>query len=214
MMATMMAMCLLPGVAIAAKEQTIKVTVHVRIWTGSSSVTGKFDHNIPPESWNPVQSLTMKSEYNGGNKVTDFKWTYEGKATATFKATATSSASSNLKWGIKLPSPEQLYSNIGEYKNYKWAKSIGTTYNGSSAIGNPYWPTDAPTGCTIYLLIWKEPAPTPTPNIPWIPGHDHNHNNKGVPPIVYIPPQDRRHALLVQHCAVPWPGKVTDKVTA
>ena len=211
MMATMMAMCLLPGVAIAAREQKIKVTVHVRIWTGKSSVTGNFDYNIPPKSWNPVQSLTTKSEYNGNNKVTDFKWTYEGKTTATFKATATSSASSSNKWGINLPSPEQLYSNIGEYKNYKWAKSIGTTYNGSSTIGNPYWLTDAPTGCTIYLLIWKEPAPTPTPtlkptatptpsadpsadptptpNIPWVPGHDHNHNNNGVPPIVYIPPK-------------------------
>ena len=179
----------------------------MRIWTGKSSVTGKFDYNIPTESWNPVQSLTTESEYNGNNKVTDFKWIYEGTATATFKATATSSASSNIKWGIKLPSPEQLYSNIGEYKNYKWAKSIGTTYNGSSTIGNPYWPTDAPTGCTIYLLIWKEPAPTPTPtlkptatptpsadptptpNIPWVPGYDHNHNNNGVPPIVYIPPK-------------------------
>ena len=215
MMATMMAMCLLPGVAIAAREQKIKVTVHVRIWTGKSSVTGNFDYNIPPKSWNPVQSLTTKSEYNGNNKVTDFKWTYEGKTTATFKATATSSASSSIKWGINLPSPEQLYSNIGEYKDYKWAKSIGTTYNGSSAIGNPYWPTDAPTGCTISLIIWKEPAPTPTPtlkptatptpsespnptptpsadpmptpNIPWVPGHDHNHNNNGVPTIVYIP---------------------------
>ena len=31
--------------------------------------------------------------------------------------------------------------------------------------------------------------PTPTPNIPWVPGHDHNHNNNGVPPIVYIPPK-------------------------
>ena len=59
-----------------------------------------------------------------------------------------------------------------------------------------------------------EPTATPTPNIPWVPGHDHNHNNKGVPPIVYIPPQDRRYALLVQHCPVPWLGKVTDKVTA
>ncbi|MDY2951140.1 MAG: hypothetical protein SOT04_03780 [Eubacteriales bacterium] len=65
------------------------------------------------------------------------------------------------------------------------------------------------------MLIWKEPAPTPTPtlkptatptpsaaptptpsadptptpNIPWVPGHDHNHNNNGVPPIVYIPPK-------------------------
>ena len=218
-MATMMAMCLLPGVAIAAREQTIRVTVNVRIWTGKSSVTRKFDDNIPPKSWNPVQSLTTKSEYNGDNKVTDFKWTYEGKPSATFKATATSSASSSNKWGINLPSPEQLYSKIGEYKGFKWAKSMGTTYSGSSVIGNPYWPIDAPNGCTIYLLIWKEPAPTPTPtptlkptatlapsespapsekpeptatptpNIPWVPGHDHNHNNNGAPPIVYIPPR-------------------------
>lgn len=132
-----------------------------------------------------------------------------------YKATATSSASSSIKWGINLPSPEQLYSNIGEYKEYKWANKIDTTYNGSGAISNPYWPTSDPTGCTIYLLIWKEPAPTPTPtlkptatptpsadptptpsadptptpNIPWVPGHDHNHNNNGVPPIVYIPPK-------------------------
>ena len=82
MMAKMMAMCLLPGVAIA-REQTIRVKVHVRIWTGKSSVTGNFDYNIPPKSWTPVQSLTTGSEYNGSNKVTDFKWTYEGKETAT-----------------------------------------------------------------------------------------------------------------------------------
>ena len=35
----------------------------------------------------------------------------------------------------------------------------------------------------------ESPNPTPTPNIPWVPGHDHNHNNNGVPPIVYIPPK-------------------------
>lgn len=34
-----------------------------------------------------------------------------------------------------------------------------------------------------------EPTATPTPNIPWVPGHDHNHNNNSVPPIVYIPPK-------------------------
>lgn len=34
-----------------------------------------------------------------------------------------------------------------------------------------------------------EPTATPTPNIPWVPGHDHNHNNNGVPTIVYIPPK-------------------------
>ena len=35
----------------------------------------------------------------------------------------------------------------------------------------------------------ESPNPTPTPNIPWVPGHGHNHNNNGVPPIVYMPPK-------------------------
>ena len=56
---------------------------------------------------------------------------------------------------------------------------------------------------TTLYAVWANPNPsespapsekpeltaTPTPNIPWVPGHDHNHNNNGVPPIVYIPPK-------------------------
>ena len=128
----LMACAMLTTTALA--DQTIRVRVNVRIWTGSSSVTGNWTYSNPPASYEPVSSLTTKSDANGGITVSDFSWSYTGSSMATFTATATASGSSSNKWGIFLPSPDELYTNLGTYKGYKWASSLNNTYASSSTI--------------------------------------------------------------------------------
>ena len=106
LLALLMACAMLPTTALA--DQTIRVRVNVRIWTGSSSVTGNWTYSNPPASYEPVSSLTTKSDANGGITVSDFSWSYTGSSMATFTATATASGSSSNKWGIFLPSPDEL----------------------------------------------------------------------------------------------------------
>lgn len=165
LLAVLMACALLPTTALAKpQQQTIHVRVNVRIWTGRSSVTGRWTYDNPSASYGPVSSLTTRSDANGGITVTDFSWSYTDSSSATFTATATASGSSSNKWGIYLPSPDELYANLGTYEGYKWASSLGKTYASSSTISaSPYWSVSGPTGTTLYLLIWMEPQATPTP---------------------------------------------------
>ena len=82
-------------------------------------------------------------------------------------------------------------SGTGLFKLY--ASSNGTTYTDIKL--RQFFPASGANVVTVYYtaktLMKPTPSadPTPTPNIPWVPGHDHNHNNNGVPPIVYMPPK-------------------------
>ena len=118
LLALLMVCALLPATAFAA-PQTIRERINVRIWTGSSSVAGSWTYDNPPASYGPVKSLTTGSEASGGITVTDFSWSYTNSSMATFTATATASGSSSNKWGIHLPTPDELYTNLGSYKEYK-----------------------------------------------------------------------------------------------
>ena len=77
-------------------------------------------------------------------------------------------------------------------------KTTASSSSGEISTENKYrqfFPASGANVVTVYYtaktLMTPTPSadPTPTPNIPWVPGHDHNHNNNGVPPIVYIPPK-------------------------
>ena len=147
---------------VEALGQTITEKIIV-VEVSGSNVMGRLNGS----KYSPVSSLQTRSSSSGSNSVEPFSWSYTNSTRATFTASAYSSASSSIKWGIYLPAPDELYENL-EYTDYKWGSSyVSSWYSISNIPTSPYSPTSAPTGNTIYLYI-QNPSVPHTHSYSWV----------------------------------------------
>ena len=133
--------------------------------------------------------------YKGAPQTHDITLTYDANGGSGAPESETQKVEIGKEATFKVSSQKPTRNNY-DFEGWSTERNAKTVrYHGGDSI-------TISENTTLYA-VWANPAPsespapsekpeptaTPTPNIPWVPGHGHNHNNNGVPPIVYMPPK-------------------------